>query len=104
MKHAWAVLEDWRRDYNEQRPHSKLGWLTPRAFADALRGHAARGAAQPEAPHPRLLPHPQARDQINAGPSLRLDEKRGSRHGVRQQASHRPGASLGVALVGTRLG
>ncbi len=33
LSHARAVLEDWRRDYNEQRPHSKLGWLTPRAFA-----------------------------------------------------------------------
>ena len=32
---------------NEQRPHPKLSWLTPRAFAEALRGHAAGGAAQP---------------------------------------------------------
>ena len=37
LGHARAVLEAWRRDYNEQRPHSRLGWLTPRAFADALR-------------------------------------------------------------------
>ena len=37
-----------------------------------------------EAPHPRLLPHPQTRDHINAGLSLRLDKKRGSRqrHGA----------------------
>ncbi len=40
---ACSVLATWRRDYNEQRPHSKLGWLTPRAFAEALCGHAARG-------------------------------------------------------------
>ena len=32
LGHARAVLETWRRDYNEQRPHSRLGWLTPRAF------------------------------------------------------------------------
>ena len=30
LPHARVVLEDWRRDYNEVRPHSKLGWMTPR--------------------------------------------------------------------------
>jgi len=45
LPHARAVLEAWRRDYNEARPHSKLGWLTPRAYADALRGATAGGAA-----------------------------------------------------------
>ena len=59
LGHARAVLEDWRRDYNEQRPHSKLGWLTPQAFADALRGHAARGAAQPGGSAPPALATPQ---------------------------------------------
>ena len=59
------MLEDWRRDYNEDRPHSKLGWLTPRAFADALRGHAAGGAAQPGGSAPPALATPpnQALDQ-----------------------------------------
>ncbi len=55
LHHARAVLEDWRRDYNEQRPHSKLGWLTPRAFADAICGHAAGGAAQPGGSAPPAL-------------------------------------------------
>ena len=40
LQHARGVLEDWRRDYNEERPHSRLGWLTPRAYADALCGKA----------------------------------------------------------------
>ncbi len=26
------VLEAWRHDYNERRPHSKLGWLTPQGL------------------------------------------------------------------------
>ncbi len=26
-------IEAWRRDYDEDRPHSALGSLTPRAFA-----------------------------------------------------------------------
>jgi transposase InsO family protein len=37
---ARAVLEAWRRDYNERRPHSKHGWLTPQAYAQALTGNA----------------------------------------------------------------
>ena len=45
LPHARAVLEAWRRDYNEQRPHSKLGWLTPQAYAEALTGHIGRPAA-----------------------------------------------------------
>jgi putative transposase len=45
LPHARAVLEAWRRDYNEERPHSKLGWLTPRAYASTLCGAAGRHAA-----------------------------------------------------------
>jgi len=33
MEDARAKLEAWRLDYNEQRPHSSLGNLTPREFA-----------------------------------------------------------------------
>ena len=32
-------------DYNERRPHSKLGWLTPQAYAEALSGQIGRSAA-----------------------------------------------------------
>ena len=38
LPHARAALEAWRRDYNETRPHSKLGWMTPRDYASALCG------------------------------------------------------------------
>ena len=73
LGHARAVLEDWRRDYNEQRLHSKLGWLTPRAFAAKLRRHAAGGAAQPESCAPLALATPpnqgsdQCRTLVTAG-------------------------------------
>lgn len=33
LPQACAVLETWRRDNNESRPHLKLGWMTPREFA-----------------------------------------------------------------------
>jgi putative transposase len=42
LPHARAGLEG-RRDYNQTRPRSKLGWLTPEAFS-ALCGHPAGGA------------------------------------------------------------
>jgi putative transposase len=45
MVHARVVLAAWRRDYNEHRPHSKLGWLTPSAYAGAFSGNAGRSAA-----------------------------------------------------------
>ena len=33
LPHARDALETWRRDYNIDRPHSRLGWLTPTAYA-----------------------------------------------------------------------
>jgi putative transposase len=54
LPHARAVLETWRRDYNQARPHSKLGWLTPEAFS-ALCGHTAGGAALREGSAPPAL-------------------------------------------------
>src|SRR5205814_1112700 len=36
LPHARVVLEAWRQDYNAERPHSRLGWLTPHAYATSL--------------------------------------------------------------------
>ena len=43
LEHAWflsledfrAKIEAWRRDYDESRPHTLLGWLTPVEYAAA---------------------------------------------------------------------
>ena len=32
LREARVVVEDWRRWYNEERPHSRLGYLSPEAF------------------------------------------------------------------------
>lgn len=32
--HARDLIEDWRNDYNQTRPHSSLGWLTPIEFTN----------------------------------------------------------------------
>jgi putative transposase len=31
--HARRIIEEWRIDYNENRLHSSLGFLTPKEFA-----------------------------------------------------------------------
>ncbi|BBK33412.1 putative transposase [Stella humosa] len=56
LPHTRATLEDWRRHYNQRRPHSSLGWLTPEAYADTLSsGAAGRGAALRQGSTPRPL-------------------------------------------------
>ena len=37
LAEARALIGAWRRDYNEQRPHSSLGYLTPAEFAGRAR-------------------------------------------------------------------
>ena len=37
LAHARAVIQAWRQDYNEQRPHSMLGYQTPAEVAEQLR-------------------------------------------------------------------
>jgi len=38
LKHAREVIEDWRKDYNEVRPHSSLNDRTPVEYAEATAG------------------------------------------------------------------
>jgi len=42
LSHARLLLEAWRADYNTNRPHSRLGWLTPQAYAATRRPAALR--------------------------------------------------------------
>jgi len=36
LLHARAVIETWRREYNEERPKRSLGGMTPKAYAKHL--------------------------------------------------------------------
>jgi putative transposase len=42
LPHVRAALEAWRVDYNTERPHSRLGWMTPETYAAARRPAALR--------------------------------------------------------------
>lgn len=78
LPHARAVLEVWRRDYNELRPHSKLGWMTPKDYASALSAETGDRAAQPGGSARTPLAKHINEDQITSGLSLWLDEIWGS--------------------------
>jgi hypothetical protein len=41
---AKVVIESWHRHYNEVRPHSSLGYLTPATFAAKIKAHDAAPA------------------------------------------------------------
>jgi putative transposase len=36
LKHARHIIEDWRRDYNEVRPHSSLNGMAPMEYAETV--------------------------------------------------------------------
>lgn len=50
LTHARDALEAWRRDYNTDRPHSRLGWLTPAAYAATFTPTAAQAPINPRIP------------------------------------------------------
>ncbi|HGW8504722.1 TPA: integrase core domain-containing protein, partial [Raoultella ornithinolytica] len=41
--HARKVINDWRQDYNECRPHSALNYQTPSEFAARWRNGKCEG-------------------------------------------------------------
>ena len=57
---ARYVLDEWRQEYNERRPHSGLNWQTPAAFAAAVAdppvGAPPLPAAQPTNKPQPILP------------------------------------------------
>ena len=36
MRHAREIIDAWRQEYNDERPHSSLGYLTPNRFAEGF--------------------------------------------------------------------
>ena len=54
LTQARVELEDWRRDYNTVRPHSRIGWLTPAVHASNF-GPQWSGALRIEVSAPRTI-------------------------------------------------
>jgi putative transposase len=77
-----SVLADWRHDYNDFRPHSALGNLTPTEYAIRSASGPQRGGSlryiEGSAPRPVAPLSPWA--QMSPGLSPLLDDKRGSDH------------------------
>jgi putative transposase len=46
LAHARIVIEDWRRDYNEDRPKKDLGGVPPAVYAARLNSLANSGAKE----------------------------------------------------------
>ncbi len=67
LPHARIALAAWRDDYNNHRPHGKIGWLTPAAYA-------TRWTENEE-----LEDRPSGRF-MRTGFQSRLDKQQGSRH------------------------
>jgi putative transposase len=51
LAEAKVLIEDWREDYNEHRPHSALGMKTPARFARAWRAQHEPPAASLRSPY-----------------------------------------------------
>ena len=47
LSHARAALEAWCNDYNTDRPHSRLGWLTPAGYAATFTPAAQAATTSP---------------------------------------------------------
>lgn len=45
LMQARLALEEWRRDYNNVRPHSRIGWLAPAVYAAQFLPQRDQGAA-----------------------------------------------------------
>ena len=65
LSQARRIIEAWRIDYNEVRPHSSLRYQTPEEFAAvwAEAKQARRTATSPRTPHPAIV-----LGRIKAGP------------------------------------
>lgn len=44
LAHAQDLLEAWRREYNDRRPHGALGQLTPSEYAAQGQTHGSEAA------------------------------------------------------------
>ena len=56
IRHAREVLTAWRTDYNRERPHSSLGWLTPTEYAARIERSRAVDGPEDQGPNDHRIP------------------------------------------------
>ena len=102
LAHARSMLQAWRDDYNTNRPHSRLGWLSP---PSTPRNGGPLRCAPPTAPLRGPPPPPPMRAKPAARLQSPLDKKRGQRHRVWQCARTRrwPAQTRGLVPAGSRI-
>ena len=58
LNHARAMLAVWRKDYNTERPHSRLGWQTPAEFAQTFTPQRGQTLRNPQSSAPAPVAQP----------------------------------------------
>ena len=58
LTQARATLATWRDDYNTERPHSRLGWQTPAAFAQTFTPQRGLTLRNPKSSAPAPVAQP----------------------------------------------
>ena len=58
LNHARATLTAWRKDYNTERPHSRLGWQTPAEFAQTFTPKQGLTLRNPQSSAPAPVAQP----------------------------------------------
>jgi putative transposase len=74
LAEAKVLIEDYRQDYNEHRPHSALGMKTPARFARAWRAQHEPPAASLRSPY-GLTPRDGATPTLTSAPNHRLSQQ-----------------------------
>jgi putative transposase len=71
LAQARIALEEWRRDYNTVRPHSRIGWLTPAAYTEQFSRQRGQGAALTtgSAPWPLTTDHTEEFNRLTLVPA-----------------------------------
>jgi len=73
LTQARIALDRWRTDYNGSRPHSKLGWQTPSAFASTFKPsrdltlRSAKGSAPVPVAHAAQHCRPNHQSELTPG-------------------------------------
>ena len=78
LMQARLALEDWRRDYNNVRPHSRIGWLAPAVCAANFSPQSGQGAALAKGSAPWHIVLTVCK-MATAKLSVQLDKGRGQR-------------------------